>query len=80
MKSFDELTEMGEDELSAYLRAETERLIDAAAPTNKLRMRAISARCAMIRRTHKNPYVACMLITGMMLDKAQEMGAMCERL
>lgn len=73
MKSFDELLSMPDTDKLAYLREESQKLIDNAAPHNQLKMQALQAKCDNIRRTHKAPYLACLMMVELMLDSAQRM-------
>lgn len=73
MKSFEELRAMTDPERLAYLHEESEKLIQNAAPHNQLKMRAIQAQCDSIRRKHKTPYLACLLMVNLMLESAENM-------
>lgn len=75
MLSFDELKSMSDSERISYLHEESEKLILSAAPHNQLKLRSLQAKCDGIRRTHKNHYLACLLMVNLMLESAESMGA-----
>lgn len=80
MKTPDELRAMTHAELMEYKREEVSKIINGAHESNKQALIKLQHECDTINRTIKPPYKAAGQIVDMMLDKAQELAPLQDKL